>query len=310
MGIMSLFKKSKIPKAKKHDIVANESFVYTEIVYHSPNNFIILISLTKEYFFQLAEFVDACSLAYLNTKVVNSSYDTENEEKDSEFGKLIVLHERYYCLVGGSYDRYANLFNHINLSNDILIQITQDIYANCESVYFNKLIDDFVLSGYDFKYRNIKARYDNMPLAYKDQYGDSILIDNVGAIMSKLPNGFNAHSVVRFVQVYVCKDHRYNTLHGYLSLKGYKGCSAIEEQLKYLIKVVDEDSIKHLFDPLYLVQDDEGDPLPGDLSDESLDDMFREKYERFTGVADDFIGYQDIDEQLSDDEGEVAGDDV
>lgn len=55
-----------------------------------------------------------------------------------------------------------------------------------------------------------------------------------------------------------------------------------------------------LTEPLYKQPDD--DSIPGDVSDEALDEIFREHYERFSAVADDNIQYEDIDEEIADDE--------
>ena len=60
--------------------------------------------------------------------------------------------------------------------------------------------------------------------------------------------------------------------------------------------------LKMLLEPLYKQPDEDDDSIPGDISDESLDEIFRENYERFSAVADDLTQYEDIDEELDDDE--------
>ena len=46
------------------------------------------------------------------------------------------------------------------------------------------------------------------------------------------------------------------------------------------------------------LQIDDDDGIPGDISDESLHEIFKEEYERFSAISDDSIHYKDIDEIL------------
>ena len=55
-----------------------------------------------------------------------------------------------------------------------------------------------------------------------------------------------------------------------------------------------------LITPVFNRNTDDDNILNGSLSDENIDDIFKQQYDRFNNVTDDNIIYKDIDEIIED----------
>ena len=302
MGIKNIIK-GLIPKSEKNNkIKSDDSYCYSTIVWNTKDNLIILLSFSEDYFGQIIELQDAMNYTWqgLRSKIVYSSYDEETNKVDDKGYKIWIIHNKYYLLIGGSPLAWEELYMNIhNLGNEALARITSEITNNCCSTDFNHLIDDGILYG--FKYDCVEAKYDNN--AILDTNETKIYYTNPVTLMNRLPNGFTARDILKFINI-KHGNLEYNGLKPIIDIKNasentFKNSLAYN-MYKPLFKDISVKKLSMLLEPLYKQPDD--DSIPGDVDDESLDSIFREHYERFSATSDDSIHYEDIDEELEDDE--------
>lgn len=294
---------NKIFKRKNNKITSNDSYCYSNIVWNSSDNLIILISFSEDYFSDIIEIQDAINNSNkgLTSKIVYSSYDEETDKKDEDGNNIWIIHKKYYMLIGGYPSCWQNIYVNIhNLGNNVLSKITDEIVNNCQSINFEILINDGILS--DFKYTNEKPSYDKLKVTKNKiaRYTDPDIL------LSRLPNGFTGRDLLKFIKVYgeYGKDSdAFNELYfiyGIMDNDTFKNTYELYPLFVSLFKDPTISKLKILLNPLYKQPDD--DAIAGDIDDESLDEIFREHYEKFSAVNDDTIKYEDIDEQIADDE--------
>ena len=80
----------------------------------------------------------------------------------------------------------------------------------------------------------------------------------------------------------------------------------LERFTKILNGIVEHPSVDiflKLSKPLYMQEDLSDEIISGSLSDQNLDELFLQKYETFRGIADEEVEYEElVDEILEDDE--------
>ena len=317
--IRNLIDRFKFHLTRSSTIKLDDSYINTEVIYNAKFNFMVLVSFSQDYFSDMIEFIAACNSYYdfkessrLNIKYVHSSYEEDTKMKDDDGNPIILIHEKNYLLLGGTDIDYHIIYNTIdNLSNRILMALTKEIYMHRCSTMYNNFIKASVLNN-KFKYKNIEPEYDKFIISRHNK-----AYDDVNLILSRLPSTFTGQNILKFINTYsiygnnpsnftVNSHNAYDYLHSVYIMDSYKYKSAIEEfdeMYKALIKNGSDEVYKNFVGPQYLVMDDEA--IPGSISDEHLDEIFREKYEKFTGIASDDIEYEDIDEIIEDDETRV-----
>ena len=307
MGIKNLFsklKKQSKPVDNTKKIESDDSYCYSNIVWNSKYNLIILLSFTEDYFDQIIDLQDSISNmldSSVSSKIVYSSYDEETNEKDEDGNNIWIIHKKYYMLIGGHPIIWQELYKYANnLSSDVLNAISNEITNNCNSYYFYTIIKDGIIG--DFKCNNKDPEYD----IEKEIYEDGIIYTDPKVLMSRLPTGFTARDVLKFIKI---SDYglSYDTdaLTELANATNYTNDDFCNKYNLYnlyadLFNNPTVERLKLLLEPLYKQPDD--DLIAGDVDDESLDAIFREHYERFSAVTDNSIHYEDIDEQLADDE--------
>lgn len=294
---------NKIIKKSNNDnkikIESNDSYCYSQIIWNSNDNLIILISFSKDYFEQIIDIQDAINYTWrgLASKIVYSSYDEKTDKKDEDGNNLWIIHKKYYMLIGGSPSEWKELYMNIHdLGNEVLAKITDEITNNCDSSGFQTLIVDGVFNNFNTNNINYDSLIENNSYIYADPE----------IIIKRLPNGFTGRDILKFIKI----NYLPNKFENSNGLDKIKEISNMDnESFKnhdlyplYLVlfKNPTVEKLGMLLEPLYKQPDD--DSIPGDISDESLDAIFRERYERFSAIADNNIYYEDIDEQLSNDE--------
>lgn len=303
MSIKNILNKFKLHGSKKDKVESDNSYCYSKIVWNTVDNLMILISFTKDYFEDIIELQDAINYTWqgLCSKLVYSSYEeeTSNEDKGNTEAALII-HKKYYMLIGGSPLAWEELYMNIHdLGNNVLNKITDEIKFNCDPTYFKNLIDDGVL--YEF-YPSFSGKYKyNTPKEGENGY----IYTDPEVLIKNLPNGFTGRDILKFIKVFgPNKGTSSNAFNEITSLRFMTDKRFKSHDLYNLYSVLYKDptpkKLGVLLDPLYKQPDD--DSIPGDVSDESLDEIFRERYEKFSAVADDSTHYEDIDEELADDE--------
>lgn len=281
-------------KSSMFKTYSDDSYVNTEVVYNVKENLIILISFSCDYFEDVVEFLVSCVYSNIAVKYSNSSYEESLNDNT-------IIHNKYYILIGGNTDKYCKLFKNINnLNNSILEAISTDI-VNCRSSSDFKEISD-ILSASSFKYNAVKPKYDEVVnISDKNNYS----YDDVKHIMSKLPESFTGQDILKFINCYI-NIHSNNiishiTAYEMLNMAYNENDHAYKDMVKIfknLFKEITnnptENILKNFVGPQYLVCND--DTLPGDISDESLDEIFRQSYYRFNAISSNNVNYEDIDE--------------
>lgn len=302
MKIKNILNKLRALFTKNNEIISDDSYCYSQIVWKTKDNIIILLSFTENYFEQIMEIQDAINYSWqgLCSKIVYSSYEEEvtAEDEDGTIYDTQIVHKKYYMLIGGSPLAWQELYMNIHdLGNEVLNKITDEITNNCDPFYFKNLIDDGILYNFRYSEEN-EMNYDASKVS-KNNY----TYTDPEVLLKRLPNGFTGRDILKFIKV----------CHGTIVTNGLSSIIDVKYMPDNLFKnhglyplyaaVFKDPTIEKLnmvLEPLYKQPDD--DSIPGDVSDESLDAIFREHYEKFSAVADDSTHYEDIDEQLSDDE--------
>jgi len=312
MGILkSLFK----PKRSKNSV--NESFVKSEIIYNSYSSFYLLISFSKDKLNDAVEFmsdVNKCSkmnYSCINAIYRHSSYEEETDAKDDKGYPIYNVYDRYYILLGGTDKGFYELIKRSdNLANDIIISILDDISNNRPSAEYKTLIDDNIFPHrfiYDTDKRGSIKFYDGP--TYRMHIKDrDIFCEDLKYIKSQLPKCFSLQSILGVVMASDNSGEKTinKLLENYYFLITEKVYTIedFSESFTTLLDVLfpvrsDEDLLSRLgvlVGPQYMIPEEESDD---GISDADIDEIFKEKYERFVGLIDDTIEYEDIDEQLS-----------
>ena len=305
MGFKNILNKFNFYKSSKNKTESDDSsYCYTNVIWNTIDNLIILISFSEDYFEQIIDIQDAINYTWqgLCGKIVYSSYDEEVTKKDENGNTTtnLIIHKKHYMLIGGNPLAWQELYMNINdLGNEILDKITNEIKHNCNPIYFKNLIDDGVF--YDFhESENGEYPY-NIPMETKS----GTIYTNPTILISNLPNAFTGRDILKFIKIYSKdKSTGRNALGGIMDIRYMPNNLFKNHELYPLYSALFKDptveKLNMLLEPLYKQPDD--DSIPGDVSDESLDAIFKEHYERFSAVADDSTEYEDIDEELADDE--------
>ena len=287
---------------RKNKIESDDSYCYSKIIWNTPDNLIMLISFTENYFEQIIDIQDAINYTWqgLCSKIIYSSYDEEITKEDENGNKIdeLIIHKKHYMLIGGDPLAWQELYMNIHdLGNSILEKITIEIKNNCDPTYFRNLIDDGVL--YDFNKKD-SYTYDTHMITK-----NGMVCTNPSVLLSALPNGFTGRDILKFIKI-TSKDG-YTTQNGLATIinlrympNGIFKNHDLYPLYNQLIKDPTIEKLNMLLEPLYKQPDD--DAIPGDVSDESLDEIFREHYDRFSAVVDNSTHYEDIDEELGDEE--------
>lgn len=309
MGSLFNLLKGKFKANNENIAVEDDSKLYTEVIYNTLNNFIILISYSNDYFYQMIEFLDACNTAGLKFITMQSSFDSdieqeesENEEKEFAIRPEKIQHQRQYVILSGAIYNYSGIYHCIDaLSNDILLAVQDDLYNNCSSSYFATQIKDGVLDINKFEYKKIAPQYDKQIRVNSKQFDKTFVFNDAAKILSKIPSGFMEKDILQIIRCCTDDDLTYNGSLLKLLQDQWNAnrCNAqfmseFSKMYSSITGELNETKIKRLlFTPKYLLQDD--DMFIGDVDDERLDELFRQKYDRFTGLAAS-VEYQDIDE--------------
>lgn len=306
---MSFFQKIKNKFNKKNNKanITNESYLNTEVIYNVKENFIILISFTEDYFYSVMEFLSyRRTYLNLNIQLADSIYSEVLEETDAFGDNIRIIHNKYYLLIGGESAFYNNLFRWAdNMANSVIQAIMTEIYNNRTSSDFKPLIDHGILIEDKFKYKNIKPNYDHYA---NENIPKTHTYDDASLIMSKIPDCFTGQNLLKFIHCYQFGDQSdyYTAID--IIYKAYIDDNSIFQLLierdfkdlyHSLVKNPTKEILMNFIGPQYLVESVEA--IAGDVSDDQLDEIFKQQYDRFNAIRDDFIKYEDIDEIIASD---------
>lgn len=300
MGLKNVIKNILKPSEKKKIVNSDDSYCYSKIIWNSKDNLIILLSFTEDYFASIIELQDAMLKRFwgFESEVVFSSYDEETDKIDEDGNKLWIIHNKYYILIGGEpFHDWVELYTKIhNLGNEALARITDEIVNNCYAEDYKKLIEDGIL--YNFKYVDTEPEYD------KNKIVDGVQYTDPKVLLERIPTGFTARELLPFIRISRVSGTGIitNAFNELIANSRYFYDESILKNLYIDLfgENITSEKLLSFTEPLYKQPDD--DSLPGNVDDESLDAIFRENYDRFSAVHDDGTYYEDIDEELNEDE--------
>lgn len=295
-------------KNKKKKIKSDEVYCYTDIIWNTKYNMIILVSYTEEYFNQVIELLDACNRCNIRTLHMQSSYDEKSDETDHHGYPIYIEHPKHYLLLSGEPSEFSKIHTNIyNLGNIILSNISNDIVNNCNSNDFSNLIDDGILPQSSFKYSD-DIKYTDECIVAKNVAPCTILYDNIDIILSRLPKVFTSKNIINHINIRIeFSESNYimHSIYEYIKLgdkiENYNFMNLFNLLSPLFNKIIPNatlNKMETLVLPLYMQSDD--DSIPGDIDDDSLDEIFRKKYERFNAINTESLIYEDIDEVLLD----------
>ena len=137
---------------------------------------------------------------------------------------------------------------------------------------------------------------------------------DIEAVLKVLPSEFTGADLFDiFSFAYV--DIQTSIMHQVKLYDGFKYISDDDVAVVYkgVLKNPTKDNLQKLLLPKYKRSIDEDELIHGDLSSSNVDDLFKEKYERFNAIKNDNTEYMNIDEALSEDDPEyndLQSDDV
>lgn len=289
---------------------APDSFIMTDTIYNGRLNHIILITFTEEHFVDAMEFLAIDRTTNIKMVFVNSSY---KECVETEDGNKFIEHKRFYIVTSGSNEDYIYLLcNCWSLSNNIIKSIIKEIYIHRDPKDYKDLIDDQILLSKEFHHNKLnRVQYDN-PLEVKIFDNMLYYCDNVSQIKNKLPETILGRQILDIIHCYTEYDDidtLFYVIKSKITDNEYKeefrqACfNAFKDIISECIKNPTMETMINISGPLYNILED--DQLSGEISDETLDEIFRQAYERFTIITpDESITYQSIDEVVAYSDGE------
>ena len=279
----------------------DDNITYSKLIYNTPQYIIILVSFCSKDYINVISILDA--IREDNTILHRIIYSTYTENfKDYENESFELETPINYLLIGGTIKEWVSLYNNIDdLNNDVLKLISEEIINNCSKSDFAELFNNGIFESYRGKDKNINYDKDAILEGEWRSYKPAEYT-NINTILSRLPSSINGKDILKFIRIRY-NDKEYDTD---LKLEIHRLPKVDDEYFKNhalyplyskLIKSPTMDKLSMLIKPRCLQIDDD-DGIPGDISDESLHEIFKEEYERFSAISDDSIHYKDIDEIL------------
>lgn len=277
------------------------SDIKSSVIYNTKDNFIVLIQYGSDYFYSMIEFLSIVSkIPSIQALTSNASIEVQEKEDEEDFSKkpIKLTDTKYYTIIAGS--EFHELYKHLDLSNSILQEITNDIYEyRCNDVDFSILTGNRVLDQFRFKYGSTVPPWES-----RVDGGNNVTYDDLNVVLSRLPNVFEKIDIIKLLKVTYKDCGKWHTVY----------TPEFIAHAPYLTPVMDayfgkdnvfEDVYASLFDPIYRreVVDPEDDEDSGMLPPEKLDSIFQQSYDRFTIPTADVMETMDmIDEAATPEE--------
>lgn len=306
-------------KFKRKNKIVKESYIHSTFIEScckKDNNFyyfssIILFEFTDDKFPDVCEFLDASKLEA--SKLISTSLDIETGI--DKYGEPIYIsYPKNYFLIKCTPQQIVDTILNINgLSNQVLKCLKAEIYEHMPRKDFIELERYDILDMNAFKMEEIEEtdftyiKYESNEMLFNC---NNILFVSFNNILSKLPKCFTALDVIEFITIlmynesFVTSTDKEWIVFNAHDLKYKKSILAILYNngiFKYLFNDISmHDILNMLITPVFNRNTDDDNILNGSLSDENIDDIFKQQYDRFNNVTDDNIIYKDIDEIIED----------
>ena len=312
--INNIFKKENVDDGK----------IMTRVIYNSRYNLITLVSYSSPYFYTIIEFIKAASeIDDLKIHLAHSAKEKElskEEQDDFDKKKIEIIDNRYYMILSGKPEDYAELYNHCDLENEVLKLLMDDIYNNCSSPQFQTLINYGIMSLGNFKYKGIVPDNYNKPQKIKFSFENReayFFTDDYDLITKNIPEAFIMMDLTDIINTYRVDDKNPEKAGAITyNLKSFAKMyeSITPESMQYKVKLGMMGSLIKYVYPYFLVnptvdtlnilnaplfmREDLSDLMEGSVPVEQLDELFQQEYDRFVQPTADAIEYEDIDEQI------------
>jgi len=326
---MAIFKNiaGKLKKLSREDRIASldyEAELYAIPIYNSRYNLVSLIKFSDRYIFDAYQLVSACTnIRKLTVKTIdktNTASDIRGSVEDAErkdisrksveaFEPEDVPEQIHYIVLAGSGDDYAYIFDYIeNASNPILEILMENVIYKCRpSKEFDKHINYGIINESSFDHIKVLPKYDE-----ELEYRDFKYITDTKSFVHMLPN-MSKQDLLDITHCFT-PEHAcgMQSLHDALLDPAF--IIYAEDICQHSIpgmENADYKMVEHILEsPVYMIEDD--DYLIGNASDEYIDDIFKQQYNKFTGLVDEVEEYKSIDEVIGtvETEGESKDDDT
>ena len=308
MKILNWLKKKKKNKKKYTDDEYIKSQLISYFRHGNEHVFYILFTFSNSYCQSAIDIVN-----YLSSKAIYipSSDDIDTGEFDEDGNEIINSIPKNYLLIEVSYNDIKTIIGNTDISNSFVYEIIQIMYKYGRKIEFeDNLISDDIMNESLFITEN--GEYSDNIIHYSGHH-DIFYVD-IEAVLKVLPSEFTGADLFDiFSFAYV--DIQTSIMHQVKLYDGFKYISDDDVAVVYkgVLKNPTRDNLQKLLLPKYKRSIDEDELIHGDLSSSNVDDLFKEKYERFNAIKNNNTEYMDIDEALSEDDPEyndLQSDDV
>ena len=303
MKILNWFKKRKNKKKKySDDEYIRSSFIHADYNFLSHDvypTFYILFEFTNSYC-QSAIDITIKSLGVF----IASSNDKETEELDEDGNNIIISTPKNYLLVSLGISDIYDILQNIDIANPFVYELIQQLYENANSSYFTDLINDGIMNEALFLNKEINKKQ-NIIKVGRIEYTD------INWLLKSLPSEFTGVDLIPLFWFNIkINGENYPCNLKELIICDFKVKEELitDEEVSCLyygvLKHPTKENLKKLIQPLYKRSIDENELINGELSSYDVDQLFKEKYDRFSAIKNDNTTYMDIDEVLSEDDPE------
>lgn len=294
---------NKIFKKKNKKIYSDDSYIKSKFINYEDKidiapSMAILFTFSNDYCPSAIEIVNS----KLASVYIQSSVDKTLDELDEDGYNKIICIPKNYLLINGNMYAYANLLRNIDISNPFVTRILSELYDNVGTgptiQCFSEAITDGIMHDEPTKINPLSNTHVNGRLTNTD----------IEEVLKLLPSEFTGVDLLKIFKFKLNDLGRIDTLYNFLYYNDISSANITDDELQILYKgVVKHPTIENLMkltQPLYKREVDEEETTIGSISTVELDQIFQEKYDRFSAIINDNTSYMDIDEVISKDDPE------
>ena len=285
-----------------------EPLLKIEMIYCSSNFKTILYTFSDHYNSIAIEFLTACNQSKINVITENEPINISEDDKKSD--DFVITPEKIpdkinYIIISGKDKDYSEIFNNIaNLQNPFIRILLPYIYDYFDDSKFYIHINDGILDGN--KFAHIKPENED----YEFNTGLVRKAMNIESVLNKIPAVFNTPKDIAIITLCSSPD---NICHNFIDIikiihRQFDYASFETEEFANIFKPVFntisiEDMLSIVDLPRYALEDPDNDDtyvLNYVGTSHDVADIFINPPDTFSGISDDNIEYNDIDEVILD----------
>lgn len=289
---------------------AGEPLLKIEMIYCSSNFKTVLYTFSDHYNSIAIEFLTACNQSKINVIAENEPINISEDDKKSD--DFVITPEKIpdkinYIIVSGKDKDYSEILNNIaNLQNSFIRILIPYIYDYFDNSKFSIHINDGILDS--DKFAHIKPENED----YEFDNGLIRKAMNIESVLKKIPTVFNTPKDIAIITLCSTPDNLCYNFIGLIKIIHYQfDYSSFEtEEYANIFKPVFntaamEDIISIIDLPRYALEDSDNDDtyiLNHVGTNHNVADIFVNPPEIFSGVSDENITYDNVDEVIIDNE--------